>query len=128
VTEEPEDVEREPCPHCGKPISVTARICPFCRQDPYMPVSGGDATGGLIPYQNPAALWAYYLGVFSILPCFPLGVTALVLGLKGLKAAKERPLVKGTVHAWIGILLGGFFAFVWLVVTILGLTGNLLPR
>jgi len=33
----------------------------------------GDATGGIIPYKNPKALIAYYLGIFSGLPlCGPL--------------------------------------------------------
>jgi len=49
----------------------------------------GDETGGLIPYKNPAALAAYYLGIFSILPVLGLflAVPALILGVVGLVVA-----------------------------------------
>ena len=51
------------------------------------------AFGAMIPTGNPSALWAYYLGLLSLLPCLaiPIGATAFVLGLKGLKMVKERP-------------------------------------
>ena len=32
---------------------------------------------------------------------------AFVLGIFGLRARKRKPAVKGSVHAWIGIILGG---------------------
>ena len=56
--------------------------------------SGGD--GGvnvLIPYKNPKALIAYYLAIFSLIPCLGLllGIAAFILGLLGLKAAKAHP-------------------------------------
>ena len=69
----------------------------------------GDATGGVIPYKNPFALIAYYLGILSCLLCFfgiPLGIVPLVLGVIGLKKRAENPAIKGSVHAWIGIVLG----------------------
>jgi hypothetical protein len=74
-----------------------------------MPVQG-DATGGIIPYKNPPALVAYYLGLFS--PVIPLlgllmGIAALILGIVGLRKRKANPMIKGSVHAWIGIVLGG---------------------
>lgn len=73
------------------------------------PEETGDATGGVIPYKNAPALIAYYLGVFSLIPCFaiPLGAGAFVLGIIGLVKYKKTPQVRGVVHAWIGILLGG---------------------
>lgn len=81
-------------------------------------VSEGDGTGGLIPYKNPPALAAYYLGLFSIVPLvgLPMGVAAVVLGRKGLKARKENPAVSGAAHAWVGIGCGGTMAVVWLIV------------
>jgi len=48
---------------------------------PYSPVdlppvvsanTAGDNTGGLIPYKNPKALIAYYLGIFSLFPLLGL--------------------------------------------------------
>jgi hypothetical protein len=75
----------------------------------------GDATGGIIPYKNGPALAAYYLGIFSLLPCIglALAIPAFILGIMGLKKRKENPAVKGSVHAWIGIIMGGIFTLVW---------------
>lgn len=69
--------------------------------------------GGLIPYKNSQALWAYYLGIFALIPCIgiPLGITALVLGIRGLKFADANPEAKGKGHCWTGIILGGLCAF-----------------
>jgi hypothetical protein len=71
--------------------------------------SQGDATGGLIPYKNGPALTSYYLAVASLIPCLGLltGIPAFFLGLKGLKKAKAEPWVRGTAHAWIGVVGGG---------------------
>lgn len=69
----------------------------------------GDATGGLIPYKNWQALTAYYIGFISLLCCFaglPVGIAAIVLGVMGLQARAKDPVIKGSVHAWIGIVLG----------------------
>lgn len=79
----------------------------------------GDHTSGIIPYKNPQALTAYYLAVASLIPCLGIltGIPALILGLKGLKRAKKEPWVKGKAHAWIGIILGGGMALLWIVLT-----------
>jgi len=75
----------------------------------------GDATGGIIPYKNMPALLAYYLGLASLIPClgFFLGIASFVLGIIGLRKRAKNPAVKGSVHAWIGIVLGGVMALVW---------------
>lgn len=68
----------------------------------------------LIPTRNGAALTAYYLGLFSIIPVLglPLGIVAIVLGVKGLRRFREDASVRGRNHAWVGIicatLFGGF--------------------
>jgi len=79
------------------------------------PPTESDRTGGVIPYKNPSALVAYYLGIFSFLPIIGLflAVPAFILGVLGLVARKRNPAVRGTVHAWIGIVLGGIFSLVW---------------
>ena len=66
----------------------------------------------VVPYKNPKALIAYYCAIFSLIPCLglPLGITAFILGLLGLKAANAHPGAHGKVHAWIGIILGGLCA------------------
>jgi hypothetical protein len=83
----------------------------------------GDATGGIIPYKNPQALIAYYCGVFSLIPCIGLilGPVAMFLGVSGLRNSRKNPLVRGQVHAWIGIVLGSLvtIAHVTVVVVLL---------
>jgi hypothetical protein len=58
---------------------------------PYGAPPPDNTLGGLIPTKNSSALIAYYLGVFSIIPCLGivLGIAAFVLGLKGLAFAKS---------------------------------------
>jgi len=117
------DDRRIPCPVCGEKILKEARVCRFCGEKFAPPATTeGDSTGGVIPYKNPPALIAYYCGIFSLLACipffFPLPIVALVLGIKGLKKAKAEPHVKGTVHAWIGIVCGAIFTIIGLLTTV----------
>jgi hypothetical protein len=81
---------------------------------PYPPPQGeGDATGGVIPYKNPYALTAYYLGLFGLICCItpiPAGLVPLVLGIIGLRKRAQNPAIKGSVHAWIGIVCGAISA------------------
>jgi len=83
----------------------------------------GDATGGLIPYKNSSALLAYYFGIFSLIPCIGivLGIAAVILGIKGLRYRTEHPEAKGSVHAWIGIILGGLMAFIYTAIVIVNI-------
>ena len=87
-----------------------------------------DATGGIIPYKNPCALIAYYCGVFSVIPCFLVGTAGFVLGILGLRHAKQHPAARGKVHAWIGIVLGGFFGLLWLAATAITLAGAIASK
>ena len=75
---------------------------------PLPPREQGDATGGIIPYKNPHALTSYYLGIFGLFPLagIVLAIPAVILGAIGLKKKKLKPIIKGSVHAWIGIVLG----------------------
>ena len=108
-------------------------------ENPYQPSQGpgslenmdppiqpeGDATGGVIPYKNPKALTAYYLGIFSGLPMIglPLGIAAFVLGIRGLQDRNRNPAIKGSIHAGIGIGCGGFFTVFWTILTIMLVVG-----
>lgn len=78
-------------------------------------VSDDSTMGWLIPYKNAQALWAYYLGIFSLIPCvgIPLGIAALILGIRGLKFGDLHPEARGKGHAWTGIILGGLCAVVY---------------
>jgi hypothetical protein len=110
------------CTRCGQPLAPGARFCSFCggaggaRPDAS---PDADATGGIIPYKNAYALIAYYCGVFAVIPCFPIGLVGLVLGILGLKHANLHPQSKGRVHAWIGIIAGGLFGILWTVLTVM---------
>lgn len=119
------------CPQCNLDYMDGASFCQGCGaslvNNPYaggiaqpnypmmQSPSEGDATGGVIPYKNPKALISYYLGIFSGLPLIglPIGIAAFVLGIQGLRARRENPAIKGSVHAGIGIGCGGFFAVFW---------------
>lgn len=89
------------------------------------PNGGGINT--VIPYTNPQALIAYYLGVFSLIPCLglALGPAAVVLGILGLRYVKANPTAKGTAHAWIGVIGGALTTLAnlvgigWIVLMIL---------
>ena len=74
------------------------------RRDP-----AAEAVSTIIPYKNGRALVAYYLGVFSLIPCagLLLGPAALILGILGMRYVKANPTAKGTGHAIAGIILGG---------------------
>lgn len=116
------------CPHCQANVPDTAVTCAACGarlENVYaapttaaeppplvfepVPAGGGDeAVATIIPYKNPAALIAYYLGLFSCLPVlgFPMAIVALVLAFKGFKARRLNPKAHGAAHAWIGLVCG----------------------
>jgi hypothetical protein len=94
-----------------------------------VPETEGDATGGVIPYKNPKALIAYYFGILSGLPVIglPFGIAAFVLGVMGLRARQRNPIIKGSIHAGIGIGCGAFFTLLWtaaIVITVVALLTN----
>jgi hypothetical protein len=68
----------------------------------------------LIPYHNPLGLTAYYLGVFSLIPCFALllGPAALITGIMGVRARQANPRIGGTGHAISGIVLGSITSLI----------------
>lgn len=77
----------------------------------------GDGTGGIIPYKNPKALIAYYTGLF-LSPCC-MGFIPLIFGILALQDRAKNPQIKGAVHAYIGIVLGGIST----LILILGIIG-----
>ena len=127
------------CPHCQTPVPGQVDNPAQAGANPYAvpapvnqyednftpPAEQGDGTGGVIPYKNPKALIAYYLGIISGLPLIglPFGIAAFVLGIMGLKARKANPVIKGSAHAWIGIGCGGLFTLLWLLIIVIGIAG-----
>jgi len=75
----------------------------------------GDGFATVVPYRNGAALVAYYLGVFGLIPIlgFVFGPAALILGIIGLVKARKNPQAHGTGHAIAGIVLGVIDPFLW---------------
>jgi len=75
---------------------------------PGQPSSEAAVVSTVIPYKNPMALTAYYLGIFSLIPFLGgvLALPAVVLGVLGLRRRAANPAAKGAIHAWIGITLG----------------------
>jgi hypothetical protein len=70
--------------------------------------SGDGGISTLIPYRNPKALAAYYLGLFSLIPVLGLVTApfAVLFGVLGVRRARADKNAKGTIHAWIGIVFG----------------------
>ncbi|MDX9981196.1 MAG: hypothetical protein RBU25_14315 [Lentisphaeria bacterium] len=106
--------EKMLCPKCGQENPADNGKCVGCGlvlhgpPTPRFIVVDDNTMGGLIPYKNPMALWAYYLGLAALFPLFgvPLAIAALALGLRGSKFASQNPEAKGKYHAWTGIVLG----------------------
>jgi hypothetical protein len=121
------------CPKCGQRNASNNFKCMRCstilheQLPPARSVTvAGDGLSSLIPYKNAAALWAYYLGIAALIPCvgIPVGIAALVMGLRGLKFARLNPEARGKVHAWVGIILGSLCAVVYsLILILMSLTG-----
>jgi hypothetical protein len=83
-----------------------------------------DPVETFIPYRNPKALIAYYLGVFALIPCLglALGPAALILGIMGLRYSGRHPEARGAGHAITGIVLGALTALLnWGVVVALAI-------
>lgn len=67
-----------------------------------------DTLSSVIPYRNPMALVAYYLGIFSLIPVLGaiLALPAILLGVLGLGRSRRNAQAKGKAHAWVGITAG----------------------
>jgi hypothetical protein len=103
--------EEYPSSFSDKPIRrrVRKRARPRYEQDDYEGQDASEeAVSTIIPYKNPKALIAYYLGIFGLIPCLGLilGPAAIVLGIMGLRYKATHPQAKGTAHAIVGIVLG----------------------
>ena len=113
------------CKNCGVDIGDAYKClkCGFIEEK-------GDATSGIIPYKNVPALVAYYLGIFSLIPFIGilLGIPAVILGIAGLRKKAKKPVIKGTVHAWVGIILGGIFSLLWLSLILIPVVMNAFNR
>ncbi|MBO4648646.1 MAG: zinc-ribbon domain-containing protein [Lentisphaeria bacterium] len=92
------------CGKCGNQIPNGNQFCPYCG-NPLTPVVVVDSGLSTFIPNNSYALWAYYLGIFSLL-CGITAIPAFILGIMGVKYANQHPEAKGAVHAWVGIIMG----------------------
>ena len=106
-------------PHILAPPTVASGIIPNKDEE-------GPA---LVPYKNPAALVGLCIGICSFIPAIGiiLGPAAIILGIKGLITVRKHPLRKGTVHAWIAIILGLIGTAISVIMVIAVIYGTLAP-
>lgn len=116
------------------------RFCGRCRDQRLAQMQGAASTGGpqtpptvldhIIPTRNPPALTAYYLGVFSLVPCLglALGPAALAIGIIAIRAVRRTPMLPGRGHAVAGIVLGAVTSLLNWGVVVVAAAGLLLQR
>ena len=113
----------EPCPYCGKNVSVRAPECPYCGEDledAPPPRPGVEATDFLVPTNVSGwALVSCYAGLVGF--CLPLAgllfaVPAVVCGIVALrKGSRGRSYgaVTSNARAIIGLVLGSLGTVGW---------------
>ena len=92
------------CYRCGKANEDDNRFCKYCGTMIRPPAVVVPEDLNYFP-PNPDALWAYYLGIASLL-C-------------GIRYAKLHPEARGEVHAWVGII-GGALTVLCVFMLIIG--------
>lgn len=105
------------CYRCGKANEDDNRFCKYCGTMIRPPAVVVPEDLNYFP-PNPDALWAYYLGIASLL-CGITGIPAIVMGIRGLRYAKLHPEARGEVHAWVGII-GGALTVLCVFILIIG--------
>jgi len=114
-----------------KPLATFSEFAPALAHAPSSSsaASQSDSTGGVIPYKNVPALVGYYMSVFGLasilLPAIGVlwSIPTVVLGVKGLKKVKANPQLRGTAHAWVAIVLGGFTTIFHVVIIVIIIVG-----
>ena len=103
-----EDIQREPEPPEARPEPEPYRRPPPPGYYDDAFVRRRDPVESFIPSRNMRGLLAYYLGVFSFIPCLGLflGPAALILGILGVRYRNRNPAAGGVGHAISGIVMG----------------------
>jgi hypothetical protein len=115
------------CERCGASLGPGARFCQTCGTTVAAATApaGDNPVSYIVPYRNGYALAAYYLGIFSLIPCLGgvLGLAACPLGIVGLRHAGRHPEAHGRIHAWVGVVLGGLSALAHIALGVLMMIG-----
>lgn len=106
------------CRHCGQPMRSEDRFCGACGKPATVaapPAEPDPALRYVLPVGRSGwALAAGYLGLFSPLVIF--APFALIAGLLALRDLRRNPARLGRGRAWFGIVMGGIFTVLLLVI------------
>lgn len=100
------------CWKCGTANAAGAGRCSHCGEAIYRGPAAdafeGSGLERLIPLRNPLAIWGYYCGIFSLIPCLgsPLGLAAVILGSMGYRRYRANPAGRGLTHSLTALILG----------------------
>ena len=144
----PAEARKEPCPECGKLVSASAEVCPFCdtemfeddddRGRPRTPrgrSSDVEAVDFIVPTN--VSVWSIlscYLGLIGF--CLPViglvfAVPAVVFGIIALRRRKKTGsygAVTSDVRAIIGLILGGLGTLIGLTLLIVMIVAGVLKK
>ena len=106
------------CPKCGSTNETGVPSCVSCGealpQFPRPRDSHDDALGLIIPINVSGwAIAASYAGLFAL--TVVLAPIALILGIVALRDLKRRPQLRGKGRAWFGVIMGGIFSLILLI-------------
>lgn len=95
---------------------------------------GNDAAAFIVPIGVPvSAVLSCWMGIISMLVCWPLGPVALILGIVGLRTIKRSqpepdPTTSralGIARAWIGIITGSIGTLIAAVLVVFMVIGEM---
>ena len=110
------------CSFCGTKNQENSYKCTQCGKELHQGAKNRFrhnqiVRGTPLPFGNPQAVAALYLGIFTTIPVLGifLGLLALIFGLIGLNKVKHNPEVRGRAMSWVGIVIGGINCLLFFV-------------